>query len=207
MSQNPNPGAYPPPPGQGGQPGYGGQLNQGDQPSYGGYAPAPGTDDAYGARQPVARPKAVDTAVKLMYAGAGLWLLNLIVPFLMKGQIEEQVREQLEASGEVVDQSLVDTTLMGSLIFGVVLGLVGVGLWLLHAWANGKGMSWARITGTILGVLSVLSTLLGLVGMGMGIGAGGNVLSMILSILGLLISLGAMWFMWRPENKAFYGQR
>ena len=64
----------------------------------------------------------------------------------------------------------------------VLLGVVGALLWFLHAWANGKGMNWARITGTVLGVLNILFTLIGL-------SSGGWIFSFITCLAGACILL------------------
>lgn len=90
------------------------------------------------------------------------------------------------------------------IITAVLLGVVGALLWFLHAWANGKGMNWARITGTVLGVLNILFTLIGLF---MPTGAQVGLLSTVVSVLVALLALVIIVLMWRKENNPFYNAR
>ncbi|WP_462417303.1 hypothetical protein [Kytococcus sp. Marseille-QA3725] len=192
-------------PQQGGQPqGYPqqGHGQQGDFPN------APRMDDQYGqhdGRRPVGKPKPVRTAVKLMWLGAVLSLLGLLPGLFMQDQIRENAKQQAEARGEALDSSALDAAVAIGIGTAIVLGLIGALLWVLHAWANSKGMNWARITGTILGVLYIVFTLGGLL-LGSAMGTGGNLLGTIISLLTAALAAVIIFLMWRPENRAFYGK-
>lgn len=44
--------------------------------------------------------------------------------------------------------------------YGLVTGVLGVGMWLWMAWANLRGRRWARAVATVLGCLAVLSVVM-----------------------------------------------
>lgn len=170
----------------------------------GGFQAAPSLDEHHDQRGPLTRPKPLDLAVKLMWLGGIVQLLGMLPAFFMGDQMRDAVREQLEANGQEVTDQVVDSSVTFGIITAVVLGVVGALLWFLHAWANGKGMNWARITGTVLGVLNILFTLIGLV---MPTGAQVGLLSTVVSILVAVLSLVIIVLMWRKENNPFYNAR
>ncbi|WP_030528509.1 hypothetical protein [Phycicoccus jejuensis] len=197
---------YPPPPppgeptGPGTPPPPGGSAPQyGTPPAenpYGAPPPAP----AYGyAPQagPVTRPKSMDTAVMLMRVGAVLSLVSLVLSFVFAGDIREQATQALQDSGQTVDQTLVDSAVTIGIAVAVVFGLLGAGLWLLMAWANGKGKSWARITASILFALSFVTFLIGLA-------QPTPLLSRVLSIVSIALGGYIVYLLWRKESSEFY---
>ncbi len=79
----------------------------------------------------------------------------------------------------------------------IVSGLVGIGLWLWMARANGRGKNWARIVSTVLFCLATLD----LIGV---FSEPKTALSLIFPILTWLVGLGAICLLWRPESTAFF---
>jgi hypothetical protein len=144
----------------------------------------------------VEQPQSIRTAVRLMYVGAAFSLLGLLlVPFQL-----DAIRDAIE-DNDSIKAADVDSTVnvtVGSIIF---FGLVGVGLWIWMAVKNGQGRSWARVVATVLGGLSVLSTLSGL--------AQGSTtaLSLVLSLVGIALAAVILWFLYRPESSRFYDVR
>ncbi|QKE82696.1 hypothetical protein [Arthrobacter sp. NEB 688] len=203
---------YPPPPppgeptGPGTPPPPGGSMPP--APQYGAPAPAenpygaPPPAPAYGyaaAPQagPVTRPKTMDTAVLLMRVGAALSLVSLVLSFVFAGDIREQATQALEDSGQTVDPALVDGAVTIGIAVAVVFGLLGAGLWLFMAWANGRGKSWARITASVLFGLSLVSFLVGLT-------QPAAALSRVLSIVSIALGGYIVYLLWRKESSAFY---
>lgn len=198
---------YPPPPppgeptGPGTPPPPGGSAPQYGTPApaenpYGAPPPAP----AYGyAPQagPVTRPKPMDTAVLLMRVGAVLSLVSLVLSFVFAGDIREQATQALQDSGQTVDQTLIDSAVTIGIAVAVVFGLLGAGLWLFMAWANGKGKSWARIVATILFALSFVTFLIGLA-------QPAPLLSRVLSIVSIALGGYIVYLLWRKESSEFY---
>lgn len=191
-------GQYP----QGGQPG--GQYPQGGQP--GGYPGAPQGPGGYGAAPQMSgggmqapvdmpKPKSIDLAVKLMYVGAALSLLGILASFLMKGAIEDQVRD----AGTVASEDI-DTAVNGALIMGVVAGLIGIGLWVLMAVTNGAGKSWARIVATVLGALNILFTLIGFT-------QPSPMATKLVNLVSVVLAAAILFFLWKPESTAYYNAK
>jgi UDP-N-acetylmuramyl pentapeptide phosphotransferase/UDP-N-acetylglucosamine-1-phosphate transferase len=85
-----------------------------------------------------------------------------------------------------------------AVVGGVVLvALIGIGLWLWMAWANGRGKNWARIVATVLFGINTLDLLLS-------VSRPHAVLSLLLSLLTWLAGLGAIVFLWRSESSAYF---
>lgn len=175
-------------------------------PPEGGYPAAPAPDGYQGmpgmAPQapagPVTQPPSIAMAVKLMWAGALLSLISLIITVATKGQLHDQIQKQLNKQGKSLSPSDVDTAVNVGIAVGVVLGAIGIALWLFMAWANGKGKSWARIVATVLAALYIVSFLVNAAS-GQMTGA-----SMVLSILTLLVAIGTLVMLWRKDSSEFY---
>lgn len=146
---------------------------------------------------PVARPASIDMAVKLMYVGAALSVLGILFTVLMKGTIRDAVEKASNDSGTAMTASQVDAAVSLAIGFSVVVGLIGVGLWLWMASANGKGRSWARIVATVFFGLSVLSTLGSLL-------QHPPVLSLVVSVISLLLGAYIIYLLYRPESSRYY---
>ena len=103
-----------------------------------------------------APPRPVRTAVLLMYAGAALSAVSLIVSVLSFHAIERVIRN---ASSTLTAQQVHNDAIVAVTI-AVVESLIAIGLWLLMAWGNKNGQNWARIVATVLFGLNTLFLLL-----------------------------------------------
>jgi hypothetical protein len=140
------------------------------------------------------QPQSITTAVRLMWIGAGLSLLGIILGFVQRDEIEKQVRE----SDSSLTADEVDDVVGVLLAFGVVIGLLAAGLWLWMASANGKGKSWARIVASVLGGLNILFALIN-------IGAGNlPPVSVILTLLNLVLAAVVLFLLYRPDSNRYY---
>lgn len=191
----PGPGGYPTYPGQVSQPGPGGYPVHPGTPlgGGGGFPGAPGGD--------VPQPGSIRLAVRLMWAGAGLSLLGLLVTLLTLDSLKSQLRDSLEKSDPNYTQSEFDAFYAVSVTIGVVASLVGIALWAWMAWKNGQGRSWARIVATVFGALNLLSTLATL-----GFG-GATGVSVAVSLVSLLLAIVILIQLWRKESSEFYAAR
>src|SRR5438552_10366496 len=88
-----------------------------------------------------APPRPVRTAVLLMYVGAAITALTLIVTVLTAHSIETALENRASYTPQQAHQFVVAAT---------VAAVITLGLWLLMAWANRNGFAWGRITATIL---------------------------------------------------------
>lgn len=159
------------------------------------YQPYPSTDKPVEPDQPPA-PQSVLNAVKLMYAGAAVSAVSLIISLVSIGGTKDAIRKAKPSlTATQVDQ--LNTFIIA---LAVVSGVVGVALWLLMARKNGQGKNWARVLSTVLFGLATLD-LFGVVSQPK------TVLGLVFPLLTWLIGLGAIVFLWRRESTEFFRPR
>jgi len=140
-----------------------------------------------------APPRPVRTAVMLMYAGAALSAVSLIVSVLSFHAIERVIRN---ASSTLTAQQVHNDAIVAVTI-AVVESLIAIGLWLLMAWGNKNGHTWARITATVLFALNTLFLLLSFVRATVSA-------SLAFSVLVWVIGLVAIVLLWRKESSEYF---
>ncbi len=140
-----------------------------------------------------APPRPVRTAVLLMYTGAALSAVSLIVTVLSFHAIERVIRN---ASSTLTTHQVHNDAIVAVTI-AVVESLIAIGLWLLMAWGNKNGQSWARIVATVLFGLNTLFLLLSFVRATVSV-------SLAFSVLVWLIGLGAIVLLWRKESSQYF---
>lgn len=143
-------------------------------------------------------PPAIVRAVQLMWAGAVVSVLSVVVGFITYGAFQDAVTDQLRAEDAEVSQDVIDTAIAVGITFVIATGLIGVGLWLWMAWKNGQGRAWARIVATVLGGLNVLFTLLGFAG------GQSEPFTLVLSVVNLALAATILTLLWKKESTAFY---
>jgi hypothetical protein len=95
------------------------------------------------------RPTSVVTAVWLMYGGAALTALGMIIDLI----VISQLRVAYLRNHPFLDQAGTDriNTIAGAGDLGVIIGFViGISLWIALAAAAGSGHGWTRTAGTVL---------------------------------------------------------
>lgn len=163
-----------------------GDDDRGDLPEFPG-----GSDDV---PKPAAKPEppsSIVNAVRLMFVGAALSALGVILSVAATDQIREQLAEgDAGLTGDELDAGV-------ALFVGlwVVFGIVAIALWIWMALANKRGLSWARIVAAVLGGLNILVTLLGLTQAG-----GFSAVALVTIALAALI----IWLLFRPESSQYY---
>jgi hypothetical protein len=143
--------------------------------------------------QPPPPPPPVQNAVKLMYAGAGISALGLILGVLTLGSLKSAI----EKASPTLTASQVNAAEAVGIAFVLIFGLLGVGLWVWMARMNGAGRSWARIVASVLFGLNTI-------GLFSDIARPNSIITVIFAVLGWLVGLGAIVLLWRPESTAFY---
>jgi hypothetical protein len=145
--------------------------------------------------------RTVQAAVRLMYAGAAVSAVGLII-----GLALITVDIQVAARGQFLGHSL---TAHKPLVITVwtVFGLTGVCMWLWMARANGQGRNWARILSTVLFVLATLQLRGAFTRLVSHAGFGVTVLyygGAVLFVAAWLAGGAAVWLLWRPASTAFF---
>src|ERR1043166_6239136 len=136
-------------------------------------------------------PRPVRTAVLLMYVGAALTAITLIVTVATMHTIETAIRNNSTYTAAQAHQLAVAA---------IVEYVVTLGLWLLMAWANRARQSWARITATVLFGLNTLGLVINLI-------RGSASISVLFAVLVWLIGLGAVVLLWRKESSEYFAAR
>jgi hypothetical protein len=138
-------------------------------------------------------PPPVVNAVKLMYVGAAISTVSLIISLAdISGTKAAIIKAKPSLTATQVNQL---NTFIISL--AVVSGVVGIALWLWMSRANNQGKNWARILSTILFCLATLD----LVGV---FSQPKTLLGLLFPVLTWLVGLGAVFLLWRPESTAFF---
>ena len=138
-------------------------------------------------------PDSVLTAVKLMYAGAIVSALSLIVGVVTIGSL----RSALKRANPSYTSSQLHTAEVAGVAFIVFFGLVGVGLWIWMAMANKRGANWARITASVFFALDTLSILASFA-------RPEALLSRLVGLLIWLIGLGAIILLWQRQSSEYF---
>jgi hypothetical protein len=138
-------------------------------------------------------PPSVANAVKLMYVGAAVSTVSLIISLADISGTKTAIRKaRPNLTAAQVNQL---NTFIISL--AIVSGLIGIALWLWMARANNQGKNWARILSTVLFGLATLD----LVGV---VTEPKTLLGLLFPVLTWLVGLGAVWLLWRPDSSAFF---
>jgi hypothetical protein len=141
-------------------------------------------------------PATVQNAVKLMYAGAAVSTVSLIVSLTTLSGTKAAIRRDRPS----LTAAQVNQLNLFIISLAIVSGIVGIVVWLWMARANSQGRNWARIVSTVLfglatldlfGVLSQPKTLVGLV----------------FPVLTWLIGVGAVVLLWRRQSTEFFQPR
>lgn len=121
-------------------------------------------------------------------------MVTTIVTFLLLDSIVDKALDDAGIRGTVDT----DTVRSGAIVGAVVGVIIGVAIAALLAHFLGKGANWARIVYTVFGSLGILFSLLGLGGL--------PIVLLLLSLLSLAITAGAIFFLWKKESSAFFAK-
>lgn len=141
-------------------------------------------------------PPSIRTAVKLMYAGAGLSAVAVVFILAISGKIERAigtaVRNAKNAKPLTASQLHAGEVTFVAII--VITLLIAIGLWVWMARANGSGKKWARVVSSVLFGLNTIWLVYVARAAGAAIFVG----------LSWLIGLAALFFLWRKDASDYY---
>ncbi len=169
------------------------------------YQPYPGGsghDEAANIVTRAQQPSSLRNAVRLMWVGAALAVVGVIVTLTFSSKVKSAVTKAAvkanatrRSDGKpVLTASQIHTLATVTVIVLAVVGVIAVLLWAWMAWANSRGNSWARIVATILFGLNTISLILE---------ARRASISIIFVALGWLVGLAAVVLLWRKETTAY----
>jgi hypothetical protein len=138
-------------------------------------------------------PRSVMIAVRLMYAGAALTAIGLVMSVVAVATGENALR----ASHRHATLAQLHATQNFLITVAVISGLVEIGAWLLMARANRSGLKWARIVATVLFALGTWNLISHIIGTA-------TVTNLAYTALMWLVGLGAVFFLWRKDSSAYF---
>lgn len=141
-------------------------------------------------------PNSVQTAVKLMYAGAALSFIELVVNLTAIGSVKTAIHKSFPH----YTSTQVHAAEVSYVVVVVLSSVIAIGLWLWMARANAAGRNYARITGTVFFGLNTLFFLLSLARPHASVG-------LVFSLLVWLVGLGAVIMLWRKESGPYFTPR
>ena len=144
--------------------------------------------------------RTVRAAVKLMYAGAAVSTVNLIILMALIGD----ARAYHAMLGYHLTAAQVSRLTTLFITVAILWALVPIALWLWMARACGRGRNWARIVSTVLFGVATLD-LTGAFGPpGFRLSLALTVFGPTISVLYWLVGLAVVWLLWRPSSRAFF---
>jgi hypothetical protein len=144
-------------------------------------------------RQPPPMPGSVASAVRAMYAGAGVSAISVIIGLAVSGSASSEIRR----AHPNLTPSQVSAYAHLNLVSVIVVGLIGIGLWIWLARKCQQGMNWARVTGTVLFGIDTVLQVFGFT----------QPITFVARIPGLviwLVGLAAVALLWRPDAASFF---
>jgi hypothetical protein len=169
----------------------------------GSYPQYPPGGPVQGERPP--QPKSVRTATWLMYAGAVVSAVNVILAVALSKHLKNSFTSAaLKANATARRQgkatltmSQIHTLANVIVVVTIVVGLISIVLWVWMAWANGRGRNWARIVASVFFGLDTVFILLALT-------RAGAAASAWSSLVTWLIGLVAIIMLWRRESSEYF---
>ena len=144
-------------------------------------------------------PQSVLNAVKLMYAGAAVSAVSLVISLILPLANVASSKATLQKAHPSLSASQIDQAFNLGIAVAAVSGVIGTVLWLWMARANGQGKNWARILSSVLFAVDTLSLLAVL--------NAPSLLGVLFTALIWLVGLGAIVFLWRKESTDFFKPR
>ncbi|MFT3716263.1 MAG: hypothetical protein QM774_10035 [Gordonia sp. (in: high G+C Gram-positive bacteria)] len=152
-----------------------------------------------------AAPASIRLAVRLMYLGAVLQLVSMVVSIYTLGHLktdpalQEQYRKGAHMSADEFSRQ-VDTIVGNGRILVSALSVAAAALWLVMAVYNGRGRRWARTAATALGAIGVIFSATGLF-------ASGGTAGLISGVVSIVLAIAVLILLYRPDSTRYYEQR
>ena len=153
------------------------------------YQPDPSAGQAPEPVRPEPPPTMV-MAVRLMYAGAVVSALSLVVGLVTISSLRNSLHKADPSLTSTQLHNLQTVVVTGS----VAIGVISIGLWVWMALMNKAGKPWARVVATVLFGLYTLYLLFFVIRAGAGA---------LVPVLTWLIGLGALILLWRKDTSEY----
>jgi hypothetical protein len=159
------------------------------------YEPYPAAGPAPDPR-PTQPPRSVLNAVRLMYAGAALELIALIIAVATRASLKVAIvaRHPLYGPAQVHQAEVARAVPL------VIGALIAIGLWLWMAWANNRGKNWARVLSAVFFGINTLDLFISFFVVR-------ATATMIVGVVIWLVGLMAIVLLFREESVPFFRQQ
>jgi hypothetical protein len=173
------------------------------------YQPYPGGDQPpqqtgqlgqSGAPVPRSIPQSVARAVQVMYVGAAASLIGIVIELLLRHSLRSYISDHATRNGKRLTATQVADTYHAELVVLVVVGLIGIVLWIWMAQMNKRGRNWARITSTVFFALDTLGAIGGLAGGSLSGGNANRFYGLVVWIIGGI----AIILLWRRSSTEYF---
>ena len=173
------------------------------------YQPYPGGDQPPqqsgqlgqpGAPVPRSIPQSVARAVQLMYLGALASLIGIIVDLLTRHSLRKFIADHVTRNAKKLTAHQVTNVYHVELVVLVVVGLIGIALWIWMAQMNKRGRNWARILSTVFWAIETLGTIGGLAGGQLSGGTANRFYGLVVWVIGAV----AIILLWRRSSSEYF---
>jgi hypothetical protein len=146
--------------------------------------------------QPIQPPRSVLNAVRLMYAGAALELLGVIIAVVTRSSLKLTIL----ARHPLYNPAQVHHAEAARAVPLVIGGLIAIGLWLWMAWVNSRGRNWARVLSAVFFGISTFDLIISFLVVR-------ATATMIVGVVIWLVGLAAIVLLFSQESARFYRQQ
>jgi hypothetical protein len=143
----------------------------------------------------VGPPRSVVRAVRLMYAGAAIELVALIVAIISRNSLKSAILK-LHPHYTTLQLHHAEVLRTSALVIGAI---IAVGLWLWMAAANSRGLSWARIVSAVFFGINTLALIISVT-------TARAVATLIVGIVIWLVGLATIVLLFNRESSPFYNR-
>jgi hypothetical protein len=144
-------------------------------------------------QQQPAAPRSIQTASMLMYVGAALNALGLIVTIVVIHSIRTAIRRDFPH----YTATQVHRAEVAYVVIIAIEAILAIGLWLWMAWANRSGKSWARIVSCVLFGLDTLGFITSFA-------QARGAVSLLFAALVWVVGLVTIVLLWQRDSSAYY---
>jgi hypothetical protein len=145
-------------------------------------------------------PPSVARAVQVMYLGAVASLVGIGVELLTRHSLRTFIADHATRNGKRLTATQVANSYHVELVVLVVVGLIGVGLWLWMAQMNKAGKNWARITSTVFFAIDTLGAIGGLAGGSLSGGTAYRIYGVVIWLVGA----AAIILLWKRSSSEYF---
>jgi hypothetical protein len=157
-----------------------------------------------------AAPPPIRTAVRVMYIGAAVSAISLILSVISSFSLKNDLisANQANLKDGKVTMSQINSLATAGIVYAIVIGLASIALWIWMGKMCEAGRGWARIASTVFFALWSFYSWVNINSLKGSVTVTGSLIVSLALLLGLwLIGAVAIYFLWRPVSTAYFKSR